>query len=289
MRAAVRSALLLVALAACGGGTGGSDDDDDTATDAAATDVAATDAATDATASDGADDATALIDASAIDAAMFDAQVIDGAVIDAAMIDAQSIDARPIDAQSIDAQPIDAAMIDAPTGPITGGPCLSGAPGQTAYRVRWAGSGGTAYVQYEVHAMPDTSRFRAGAYGYQIGFTPQYVDTALAQGGLLLNSSDFVDIELSTVGISSISSAHLALYGRSYSVSTSGSFNWQTFDGLGQTASNVMSNGTPYAWDSGDMTTEISPGDDGVRIRIKAGPSSGSLVVNRIEICLQAS
>jgi hypothetical protein len=269
MRAAVRSALVVIALAACGGGTGGSDDDD-TATDAAATDVAATDA----TASDGSDDATALIDASAIDAAMFDAQVIDGAAIDAAMIDAQSIDA---------------AMVDAPTGPITGGPCLSGAPGQTAYRVRWAGSGGTAYVQYEVHAMPDTSRFRAGAYGYQIGFTPQYVDTALAQGGLLLNSSDFVDIELSTVGISSITSAHLALYGRSYSVSTSGSFNWMSWDGFGQTASNVMSNGTPYAWDSGDMTTEISPGDDGVLIRIKAGPSSGSLVVNRIEICLQAS
>jgi hypothetical protein len=284
MRFGVRSTLLVIALAACGGGTRDSDDDD-TASDAAASDAPTTDAAaSDGASDDASDDATALIDAATVDAALFDAQVIDAAAIDAPIIDAAMIDAQPIDAR-----PIDAAMIDAPTGPITGGPCLSGAPGQTAYRVRWAGSGGTAYVQYEVHAMPDTSRFRAGAYGYQIGFTPQYVDTALAQGGLLLNSSDFVDIELSTVGISSITSAHLALYGRSYSVSTSGSFNWQTFDGLGQTASNVMSNGTPYAWDSGDMTTEISPGDDGVLIRIKAGPSSGSLVVNRIEICLQAS
>jgi hypothetical protein len=205
------------------------------------------------------------------------------------MIDAAMIDAAMIDAQPIDARPIDAAMIDAPSGPITGGPCLSGAPGQTAYRVRWLDGGGTAYVQYEVHAMPDTSRFRAGAYGYQIGFTPQYVDTALAQGGVLLNSSSFIDIELSTIGIASITSAHLALYGRSYSVSSSGSFNWQTFEGVGQTASNVMANSTPYAWDSGDMSTEISPGNGGVRIRIEAGPSSGSLVVNRIEICLQAS
>ena len=37
------------------------------------------------------------------------------------------------------------------------------------------------------------------------------------------------------------------------------------------------------------MTTEIVPGDTGVLIRIKAGPSSGSLVVNRIELCLEAS
>ena len=37
------------------------------------------------------------------------------------------------------------------------------------------------------------------------------------------------------------------------------------------------------------MTSEISPGDAGVLIRIKAGPSSGSLVVSRIEICMEAS
>ena len=46
-----------------------------------------------------------------------------------------------------------------------------------------------------------------------------------------MQMSDFVDIELSTVGLASITSAHLALYGRSYSVGSSGSFNWQTFAG----------------------------------------------------------
>ncbi len=30
-------------------------------------------------------------------------------------------------------------------------------------------------------------------------------------------------------------------------------------------------------------------GEDGVKIRVKAGPNSGALVVNKVELCLQAS
>lgn len=178
---------------------------------------------------------------------------------------------------------------DAPAGVITGGPCLSGQPGKTAYRVRWAKSGSTAYVMYEVNGLPDKSRDHTGAFGYQIGFTPSYVDPFLAEGGLQLDSSDFVDIELTTAGVSSISSAKLAIYGRSFSTTTSGSFNWQTFDGTGSTPTSSVSNVAPYAWYAGDMTSEISPNDNGVLIRIKAGPSSGVLVVNRIELCMQAN
>jgi hypothetical protein len=37
------------------------------------------------------------------------------------------------------------------------------------------------------------------------------------------------------------------------------------------------------------MTTEISAGNGGVKIRIKAGPNSGALVVNKIELCMQAN
>jgi hypothetical protein len=155
--------------------------------------------------------------------------------------------------------------------------------------VRWAQSGSTAYPVYEVNGLPDKSRDHTGAYGYQIGFTAQYVDPFLAQGGLQLDSSDFVDIELTTVGVSAITSAKLALYGRSFNTTTSGSFNWQTFDGTGTTPTNTVSNVAPYAWYSGDMTSEISPNDNGVLIRIKAGPSSGALVVNRIELCVQGS
>jgi hypothetical protein len=178
---------------------------------------------------------------------------------------------------------------DAPIGIITGGPCLSGQPGQTAYRMRWAQSGSTAYPVYEVNGLPDKSRDKTGAYGYQIGFTASYVDPYLAQGGLQLNSSSFVDIELSMAGIASIQSAKLALYGRSFNTTASGSFNWQTFDGTGSTPTNAVSNVAPYAWYAGDMTTELTPGDNGVLLRIKAGPNSGSLVVNRIELCIQAN
>lgn len=178
---------------------------------------------------------------------------------------------------------------DAPVGVITGGPCLSGQAGKTAYRVRWAKSGSTAYVVYEVNGLPDKTRDHTAAYGYQIGFQPQYVDPFLAEGGLQLDGSSFVDIEISTVGVAQIASAKLALYGRSFNTTASGSFNWQTFDGTGATPTNSVSNVAPYAWYAGDMTTEIEPGDNGVLLRIKAGPNSGSLVVNRIELCVQAN
>ena len=103
-----------------------------------------------------------------------------------------------------------------------------------------------------------------------------------------MDGSDFIDIELSTVGIAQISNATLAIYGRSYNTTASGSFNWQTFDGTGSTDTDFVSNVAPYQWYTADMTTEISPGDDGVYLRIKSGPSSDALVVNRIELCLVA-
>lgn len=181
------------------------------------------------------------------------------------------------------------AMADAMAGVITGGPCLSGTPGATGYRIRWADGGSTTYPVYEVNGLPGNTNDHAGAYGYQIGFTPQFVDTFLGDGGLLLDSSDFVDLELSTAGIAQISNASLSIYGRSYNTTTSGSFNWQTWDGTGSAPTNSVSNVAPYEWYTADMTTEISPGDASVLIRIKAGPSSGSLVVHRIELCLSAT
>ena len=72
------------------------------------------------------------------------------------------------------------------SGPITGGPCISGAPGATAYRIRWANGNGTAYVMYEVDGLPDHSRDMAGAYGYEIGFSPTFTDMFLGDGGVRL-------------------------------------------------------------------------------------------------------
>jgi hypothetical protein len=173
-------------------------------------------------------------------------------------------------------------------GIITGGPCVSGAPGATAYRVSFANAGGSAQVIYEGNGLPDTSRDHTGVFGYQIGFTSSYVDTFLAEGGLQLNSSSFVDIELSTLGVTTIHSATLSIYGRSYNTTTSGSFNWQTFSGTGSAPSNLVANSAPYQWYGADMLTEIEPNDDSMLLRIKAGPSSGSLAVHAIELCLDA-
>jgi hypothetical protein len=178
---------------------------------------------------------------------------------------------------------------DATASVITGGPCLSGEPGATGYRIRWADGGSTTYPVYEVNGIPGNTDDHAGAYGYVIGFQPQFVDPYLGDGGLLLDGSSFIDLELSTAGLASIGNATLSIFGRSYNTTTSGSFNWQTFEGVGATPTNSVSNVAPYQWYSGDMTGEISAGDDSVLIRIEAGPSSGSLVVHRVELCLQAS
>ncbi|MGE0397366.1 MAG: hypothetical protein AB7T06_11640 [Kofleriaceae bacterium] len=205
-------------------------------------------------------------------------------------------DGGPDDGGVTDGATADSTMMPlpdaAPVGPITGGPCLSGAAGQTAYRVRWAGGSGassTAYPVYEKNGLPDHSRDHVGAYGYQIGFTPRYEDVFLAQGGLVLDSSDFVDIELSTVGLASIQSITLSIYGRSFNTTTPGSFTWQTFEDVGAAPQNLVSNSAPYEWYSADATGMMSAGNGGVLVRIKAGPSSGVLVVNRIEICMQAN
>jgi len=177
-------------------------------------------------------------------------------------------------------------------GIINGGPCASGASGATGIRVRWVNSGGTATVSYEAFGMPDHSGEHVGAYGTgPIGsYTPEYVDTGLAQGGLLLDSGDFVDIDFSASGISSIASATLAIYGRSYDTTTSGSFSWQSATDYGQTDDNLVSNAPPYQWYKGDIgTSTIAAGSAGVKVRIRSGPSSDTLVVNKIEICLVAN
>jgi len=183
------------------------------------------------------------------------------------------------------------SVVDAPPGARNGGPGLSGTPGVTAYRIRWAGngSGSTAYVVYEVNGLPDHTRDHAAAYGYSVSYTPRFEDVFLGDGGLVLDSSGFIDLELTTAGIAQIASATVAIYGRSYNTTTSGSFTWQTFEGVGAAPTNLVSNAAPYAWYAADMTSEISAGDTGVLIRIKAGPSSGRLVVHRVEICMTAS
>ena len=136
--------------------------------------------------------------------------------------------------------------------------------------------------------MPDTSRWHVSAASAFIGFTPVFVDTALAQGGLDLEETTFIDIEISTAGLSAIDRATLAIYGRSYNTTTSGSFTWQTAAGTGAAPTNLVSNTAPYRWYGAEATAAIRPGSATALIRLRAGPSSNALAVNRVEICFDA-
>ena len=187
------------------------------------------------------------------------------------------------------AAPDFAAAPDLATGSITGGPCMSGSSGATAFRVRWTDDGGRASVNYEVHGLPDKTRWKVGAFGYGTGYVPQFADPFLGPGGLQLDGSSFIDVELSTAGVHRINSITLSVFGRSYSTGSSGSFNWMTSTGGGATATNYVSNVAPYRWYPADITTAINPDDGRILLRIKAGGSSGSLVVNRLELCIDAS
>jgi hypothetical protein len=62
-----------------------------------------------------------------------------------------------------------------------------------------------------------------------------------------------------------------------------------TFVSSGATPTDFVSNVAPYVWYSADATASFTPGDGGALLRIKAGPSSDSLVVHRIELCIDAS
>jgi hypothetical protein len=157
-------------------------------------------------------------------------------------------------------------------------------------RFRWTGtsSGSTASVVYEANTLPDTSRWHVSAGSTSIGFTPVFVDTALASGGLDLEGDVFIDVEISTAGLSAIDGATIAVYGRSYNTTTSGSFTWQTVHGTGAAPTNLVSNVALYSWYRADATPAFAPADSGALIRLRAGPASNALAVNRVEICLDA-
>jgi hypothetical protein len=88
--------------------------------------------------------------------------------------------------------------------------------------------------------------------------------------------------------LSAIDHATIAIYGRSYNTTTSGSFTWQTFAGTGAAPTNLVSNVAPYRWYGADATAALRPGDSGLLVRLRAGPSSNALAVNRVEICFDA-
>jgi hypothetical protein len=175
------------------------------------------------------------------------------------------------------------------TGPITGGPCQSGGAGVSALRVSISNSGGTAHATVAHDGLPQSSTSSAGVYGYSIGYAAPFVDMYLGSGGVALDSDNFLDVSLSTQGLSTIDSATVAIFGRSYNTTASGSFSWQTFDDVGSTPVDFVSNVAPYQWYATDLSTGIGPNEGSVLLRIKAGPGSDSIVVHALEICIDAT
>jgi hypothetical protein len=143
-------------------------------------------------------------------------------------------------------------------------------------------------VVYEANTLPDSSRWRVTAGSASFGYTPVFADPFLGPGGLDLEGTVFIDVELSTAGLSAISKVTIAVFGRSFNTTASGSFSWQTISGTGATPTNFVSNVAPYSWYPGDATAVFRPADSGLLLRLRAGPSSNALVVNRVEICFDA-
>ena len=174
-------------------------------------------------------------------------------------------------------------------GGVFPGGCISGATGNYAARFRWAGNGPSsrAYVQYDLNNFPDASRWKAGAYSRgAVGYQPVFTDTFLGVGGLEMGGTVFMDVELSTARLSTIRKVSLAILGRSFNTTAGGSFSWQSFDDTGATPSGFVSNVAPYRWYVADATAAFRPGNAGVLLRISPGGPSGTLIVSRVEICI---
>jgi len=272
---------------------------DAAAMDGGSSDAGAHDAATDGGMDAGPTDSSVgdsgVGDSGAADAASADAGPTDGGTPDAGTPDAGTPDAGTPDTGTPDAGTPDTGTPDAGT-PDTGTPdtgtgsCISGATGHYAIRFRWLGSGAgsTAYVRYDLNDLPDSSRWHVSAASRSFSYTPVFDDPFLGDGGLDLSGTVFMDVELSTVGLSSIRNVTIAIRGRSFNTTASGSFHWMTFSGSGAAPTNLVANSAPYEWYGADATSAFVTGDGGALLRIMPGPSSNSLVVASVEICFDA-
>ena len=225
-----------------------------------------------------------------MDAGPTDSSVGDSGVGDSGAADAASADAGPTDGGTPDTGTPDTGTPDTGTPDAGTGSCISGATGRYAIRFRWLGSGvgSTAYVRYDLNDLPDSSRWHVSAASRSFSYTPVFDDPFLGDGGLDLSGTVFMDVELSTVGLSSIRNVTIAIRGRSFNTTASGSFHWMTFSGSGAAPTNLVANSAPYEWYGADATSAFVTGDGGALLRIMPGPSSNSLVVASVEICFDA-
>ncbi len=161
-------------------------------------------------------------------------------------------------------------------------PCTRGA-GWTAFRFHYMGS---TSASIDTIGLPDRSNFQA------VAVYPTTFDDALHGGGINIASGNYILIRFSLDGLTRISGATLSVYGRSYNTTTSGSFRAKSpIHGEISSPTNSVSNAWPYAWTAVDYLGNVAVGDDKglTGIQLFAGPSSSNLIINTVELCLDAS
>jgi hypothetical protein len=159
-------------------------------------------------------------------------------------------------------------------------PCLHGG-GFAAFRFYYAQNSGTQAI-LDAFGLSDNSNWQAVPV-----YPTSYTDTNFG-GGLELGSGNWILIRYSVAGLSQINSATFSVYGRSYDVSASGSFDaWSPLYGDDFAPADSMSV-YPYAWKTMDFTGYVRAGDDPglTGIRLYPGPSSNDLIVNTVELCI---
>jgi hypothetical protein len=155
-----------------------------------------------------------------------------------------------------------------------------------------AGAGTTAAVVYEANTLPTTTRWRVVSNApNDPAYVPVFTDGDVGEGGLDLREGSRIEVELSFLGLRTGSTlpATIAVYGRSLHATASGSIAWLTWNGGDKTAPpDIIANTVPYRWYLVDAPQSFFGGENGALLRILPGPTSNRLVVNRVEVCLQA-
>ncbi|MFO0579891.1 MAG: hypothetical protein U1A78_38445 [Polyangia bacterium] len=192
----------------------------------------------------------------------------------------------PADLLGLDLRGVDLAPprdLAAAAGDLAGRPpCMRGS-GWAAFRFKYSGS---TSASLEAFGLPDRSNWEAVP-----AFSTSFTD-ALHGGGINIASGNWILIRFSLEGLTRISGATLSIYGRSYNTTASGSFRaWSPLYGDISSPANSVSNAWPYTWTSVDYTANVRVGDaKGLTgIRLYAGPSSSDLVINTVELCIDAS
>lgn len=172
----------------------------------------------------------------------------------------------------------------APADMRSGAPCMRGT-GFTAFRFHYTRGGGT-HATIDAFGLPDGKNFEVDPI-----FISDLSDD-IHGGGLDVTDSSYILIRYSVAGLAKINSATFSIFGRSYDVSASGSFRaWTPIHGEQSSAPDSVSNAWPYDWTSVDFTGLVDVGDDPglTGIRLYGGPSSGSVVVHTVELCIDGS